>query len=178
MTNPDPKPAPRPSTGNPIARSHSEWKTGLVFETGIGARTHTIDGNSKAAPSPVETLLGAVGTCAASDVVEILVKQRTPPDKLTVDVMAIRRPEFPRRVETLELTFNITGPGIERAAAERAIDLSIQKYCTVAASLAGDIEMSSVLVLNDEVGEPAPQAMFSSNFKTQDPRPKTPGPKS
>ena len=148
MTNPDPRPAPRPSTGNPIARSHAEWKTGLVFETGVGTRTHTIDGNSKVAPSPVETLLGAVGTCAASDVVEILAKQRTPAETLSVDVMAIRRAEFPRRVETLELTFTITGPGIERAAAERAINLSIQKYCTVAASMAGDIQMSSVLVMN------------------------------
>ncbi|MEK7403368.1 MAG: OsmC family protein, partial [Gemmatimonadota bacterium] len=165
MTNPDPKPAPRPSTGNPIAKSRAEWRSGLEFVVGVGNRTHVIDGSSKVAPSPVETLLGAVGTCAASDVVEILAKQRTPAEKLSVDVMAIRRAEFPRRVETLELTFTITGPGIQRVAAERAIDLSIQKYCTVAASMAGDITMSSTLVLNGETGAPVNQPMFSRSFK-------------
>ena len=152
----------RPSTGNPVARAHAEWlKQGLQFKAGVGERTITIDGNSKIAPSPVETLLIATATCAASDVVEILAKQRTPADKLTVDVMAIRRPEFPRRVETLELTFTIDGNGIDRDKAERAIDLSIQKYCTVQASLAGDIVMSSTLVLNGEAGKPVPQPMFS-----------------
>jgi putative redox protein len=169
-TTPKPEQA-RPSTGNPIAKSHAEWIKGLEFKVGIGERTHVIDGNSKIAPSPVETLLGAVGTCAASDVVEILAKQRTPAEKLTVDVMAIRRAEFPRRVETLELTFTIVGKGIERTPAQRAIDLSIQKYCTVQASLAGDIVMTSVLILNGETGEPVAQPMFSKSFKTQDPRP-------
>jgi putative redox protein len=160
MTSPDQK-RPRQTSGNPIAKSHAEWKGGLVFQTGVGERTHTIDGNSKVAPSPVETLLGAIGTCAASDVVEILAKQRTPVEKFTIDVMAVRRAEFPRRVETLEVTFTIDGAGIDREKAERAIDLSIQKYCTVAASLAGDIEMSSILVLNGESGEPVSQPMFS-----------------
>jgi putative redox protein len=171
MTVPDPKPPVRPSTGNPIARSHAEWVKGMEFIVGVGERTHTIDGKSKIAPSPVETLLGAIGTCAASDVVEILEKQRTPMEKFSVDVMAVRRADFPRRVEQLEVTFTITGKGIEREKAERAIDLSIQKYCTVAASLAGDIVMSSVLVLNGETGSAITQPMFSKNFKTQDPRP-------
>src|SRR5262245_37651975 len=102
-----PTPAARPSTGNPIARSHSVWRGGLVFEAGVGERTHTIDGNSKVAPSPVETLLNSVGTCAASDVVDILAKQRTPAERLEVDVMATRRPDYPRRVLTLEVTFTI-----------------------------------------------------------------------
>jgi putative redox protein len=165
MTNPDPKPAPRPSTGNPIARSHAEWRGEQLFQVGVGERTHAVDGKSKAAPSPVEALLGAVGTCAASDVVDILAKQKTPAQKLEVDVMAIRRAEFPRRVEALEVAFTIEGAGIERPAAQRAIDLSIQRYCTVAASLAGDIDMSSVLVLNGERGEPVVQPMFSKSFR-------------
>jgi putative redox protein len=165
MKEADPKRNNRPSTTNIVARSHVEWTSGMAFTAGVMDRTQPIDGNSKTAPSPVETLLGAVGTCAASDVVEILTKQRTPPTQLSVDVMATRRVEHPRRVEKLQLMFHIKGPSIERAAAERAIDLSIQKYCTVAASLAGDMEMSSILVLNGEPGQPVKQAMFSKNFK-------------
>src|SRR2546423_8865520 len=150
----------RPSIGNPIARSHSEWKGGLRFESGVAGRVHSIDGDSKTAPSPVETLLNAVGTCAGSDVVDILAKQRTPVSRLEIDVLATRRPEFPRRVMTLEVTFSIEGNGIESAQAERAIKLSIEKYCTVAASLAGDISFASILVLNGTRNEPVNQPMW------------------
>jgi putative redox protein len=162
MTIPAPKPPARPSVGNPIARSHAVWKGGLLYEAGVGERTHLIDGNSKEAPSPVETLLSSLGTCAASDVVEILTKQRTPPTSLEVDVMATRRAEFPRRVLTAEVTLTLNGSGISREQAERAMALSVEKYCTVAASLAGDIELSSIIVLNGERGEPVVQPMFSA----------------
>jgi putative redox protein len=160
----------RPSMGNPIARSHATWKGDLRFEAGVGDRVHNIDGNSKNAPSPVETLLGSVGTCAASDVVEILNKQRTPPVSLMVDVMAVRRAEFPRRVMQLEVMFTIGGETLERAQVERAIALSIEKYCTVAASLAGDIALTTVLVLNGAPGEPVKQPMFSASFPSADSR--------
>ena len=156
----------RPSVGNPITKSHSVWKGGMVFESGSldGTRTHVVDGQSKQAPSPVEALLGAVGTCAGSDVVDILGKQRTPAKRLEIDVVALRRAEFPRRVQELEVTFTIDGDGITREQGERAIALSIEKYCTVAASLAGDITFTSVLVLNGSRGEPVQQPMFSAKL--------------
>lgn len=162
MMTPTPKPPARPSVGNPVTRSHAVWRGDLRFDAGIGGRTQAIDGNSKTAPSPVETLLNSVGTCAGSDVVDILAKQRTPVSKLEVDVMATRRAEFPRRVMTLEVTFTVEGKGIEVAQAERAIALSIEKYCTVAASLAGDIAFTSILVLDGKRGEPVQQPMWSA----------------
>lgn len=166
MTNPRMKSAPaRPSVGNPIARSHAVWRGGLLFDAGVGERAHAIDGNSKTAPSPVETLLGSLGTCAASDVVDILAKQRTPVGRMEVGVLATRRADFPRRVMTVELTFTIDGAGIETAQAERAISLSFERYCSVAASLAGDIDLTSVLVLNGERGEPVRQPMFAKTMQ-------------
>lgn len=135
-----------------------------MFEAGVGGRTQLIDGNSGEAPSPVETFLGAFGTCAASDVVEILAKQRTPAERLLLDVIGVRRAEYPRRVMSLELMLTVEGNGIEREQAERAMALSIEKYCTVAASLAGDIELTTIIVLNGEQGAPIKHAMFSATF--------------
>jgi putative redox protein len=152
----------RPSVGNPITKSHSVWKGGMLFESGAAERTHMIDGQSKQAPSPVETLLSAIATCAGSDVVDILGKQRTPAKRLEIDVVAVRRAEFPRRVQQLEVTFTVDGDGITSDQGERAIALSIEKYCTVAASLAGDISFTSILVLNGSRGEPVQQPMFSA----------------
>ena len=161
MTIPAPKAPARPSTGNPIAKSHAVWKGGLLYEAGVGERTHLIDGNSKTAPSPVETLLSSLGTCAASDVVDILTKQRTPPTSLEVDVVGTRRADFPRRLVAVEVTLTLDGDGIGRDQVERAMALSAEKYCTVAASLAGDIEFTSIIVLNGEEGTPVNQPMFS-----------------
>ena len=166
MTTPSANPLPpeRASIGNPVARSHAVWKGGLLYEAGVGERKHLIDGNSKQAPSPVETLLSSLGTCAASDVVDILAKQRTPVERMEIDVIAVRRAEYPRRVMSVEITLSIHGAGIERAAAERAMALSIEKYCTVAASLAGDIQLTTVILLNGESGSPIAQPMFSATF--------------
>src|SRR4051812_29605347 len=130
MNEPDKAPvkpvAPvRPSAGNPTVRSHATWRGGLLFDAGIGERIQQIDGASKAAPSPVETLLSSVGTCAATDVVDILTKQRTPPERLEIEVFATRRPEHPRRIQTFELTFSVDGPKLEAPQVERAIALSI-----------------------------------------------------
>lgn len=154
--------------GNPIVRSHVVWRGaesgGLLFDAGAGDRVHLIDGSSRIAPSPVETLLGSVATCAASDVVDILTKQRTPPRRLEVDVFATRRADFPRRVMTLELTFIVDGAELDGAKVDRAIALSIEKYCSVAATLAGDIELTTVLVLNGGRSDPVRRPMFSANF--------------
>ncbi|HJQ20570.1 MAG TPA: OsmC family protein [Gemmatimonadaceae bacterium] len=157
----------RPSVGVPTIRSHAVWKGGLLFEAGIGERLQQIDGNSKVAPSPVETLLSSIGTCAGADVADILTKQRTPPDRLEIEIFATRRPEHPRRLVTVELTFQVDGPKIDPPQAERAIALSIEKYCTVAATLAGDIQLTSILVLNGSRGDPVRQPMFSATVPSR-----------
>jgi putative redox protein len=148
-----------------VTRSRAIWRGGMRFDAGSGDRVHAIDGNSNDAPSPVETLLSALGTCSGSDVSDFLEKRRTPLTKMEIDVVATRRGEYPRRVMKLELTFTLDGKDIEREQAERAIRLSFERYCTVAASLAGDIELTSVLVLNGERGEPVKQPMFSATFR-------------
>ena len=58
---------------------------------------------------------------------------------MTVRIAAERRAEVPRRVRHVDIEFHIDGAGIEREHAERAIQLSFERYCSVAASLAPDI---------------------------------------
>jgi putative redox protein len=141
------------------------WRDGLVFEGGAAGRMHTIDGDAKAGASPVEAFLASLAACSGSDVVDFLQKRRTPARGMAVDVNATRRGDYPRRVMRLELTFTLEGENLDREQVERAIRLSFERYCTVAGSLAGDIVLTSVLVLNSERGEPVVQPMFSATFK-------------
>ena len=137
-----------------VTKSRALWRGAHIFEAGPEGRTAPIDGDAKSAPGPVETLLNAVATCSAVDVVDILTKRRTPPSHLEILVTATRRSIAPRRVQELEFEYRIDGTGIEVEQAERAIELAFDKYCSVAASLAPDIIAQSRLVLNGEPHEP------------------------
>lgn len=107
-----------------------------------------IDGAGEVGTGPVDTLLGALGACAAIDVELYLAKRRTPPTRLVVSVHAERRAEVPRRVLRARLEFEIDGAEIEPEHAERAVDLAIDQYCSVAASLAEDLTLEHSVILN------------------------------
>jgi putative redox protein len=151
-------------TGAPapvISRTEVTWRGERLFDAGPAGRTHRIDANATEAPGPVETLLSSLATCSSVDVIDILAKRRTPIERLTVRVAAERRPETPRRVRHIEIEYDIAGTGIEREHAERAIQLSFEKYCSVAASLAPDIVAVARLTLNGEAGAPIRQKIWA-----------------
>ena len=110
----------------------------------------TIDASATAGPSPVDALLIALGTCTAVDVVDILAKRRTPAASLTIDVTAARADAQPKRVIGVLLTYHVAGEGIDRAQAERAVELSVTKYCSVRNSLDPNMPVRWKLVLNGE----------------------------
>jgi putative redox protein len=117
------------------------WKGAWTFDAGRpGAPTVHIDGHSKEGPSPPETLLVALGTCTAVDVVEMLTKRKTPPTSIDITVTAERKADVPRRVTRAHLAYRITGAGIDHKQTMRAIELAVTRYCTVRDTM--DPEMS------------------------------------
>lgn len=94
-----------------------------------------IDADATTGPGPVDTLLCALASCTAVDVVDILEKRRTPIEGLTVDVTGERATTTPARLTRIVLAYRMRGAGIERAHAERAIELAVTKYCSVRDSL-------------------------------------------
>jgi putative redox protein len=123
------------------------WLKQLQFEgKGRGAGddhpTILVDGDTKIATSPVELLLLAAATCTASDIVIILQKQRVQLEALDIDVDGTRRDEEPRRFTAIKFHVSVRGEGADEAKVRRAVDLSIEKYCSVLASLAPDIPIS------------------------------------
>src|SRR5207244_11622070 len=99
--------------------------------------------------------------CSSVDILDILAKRRTPVERLSVHISADRRAEQPRRVETLDIEYRIDGAGVEREHAERAIQLSFEKYCSVATSLAPDIVTETRLTLNGQQFPPVRQKVWT-----------------
>jgi putative redox protein len=152
-----------PPAGPVISTTEVIWRGERLFDAGPTGRTHRIDAGAKEAPGPVETLLNALATCSSVDVIDIIAKRKTPVERLTVNVTAERRSEYPRRVQKLLLEFHIDGAGIEREHAERAIRLSCERYCSVAASLAADIITETTLTLNSETFPAVRQKIWTAS---------------
>jgi len=129
------------------------WQGARQYEVSrAGAPSITLDGHRTAGPGPVEGLLGALASCSAMDVVEYLEKRRTPATRIDVRVEAVRASTTPRRVLTALLEWSIDGDGIDRDHAERSVALAITTYCSVAATLAPDLGISTRVVLNGVAG--------------------------
>jgi putative redox protein len=89
---------------------------------------------SNSAPGPMEMLLLALGACTATDVVSILRKKRQPLESLEIEVRGERAAEPPRVWMRLELVYRLAGR-LDQKAVHDAIQLSEEKYCSVAAML-------------------------------------------
>ncbi len=94
---------------------------------------------------PMEALLASLGSCTAFDVVEILAKRRTPVESYRIELSGERADEHPRRYTRILVRHVVSGAGITQKSLERAVELSHDKYCSVAASLNSDIEYEAVL---------------------------------
>lgn len=128
------------------------WAGGGRFDTTRtgGSPAIRLDSSGETGPSPVDGLLAALASCVSVDVVEILTKRRTPPSSYTVHVRGDRVDTIPRRLERVTLGFVIAGDGIERVHAERAIDLAVNKYCSVRDSLREDVPVEWTLTIEGE----------------------------
>lgn len=85
-------------------------------------------------PSPMETLLGALGACTSVDVAMILAKKRQQLESLEVIVSGERAPSPPQVWTKIEMLYRLGGDLDEKAVRD-AISLSQEKYCSVAVTL-------------------------------------------
>ena len=120
----------------------------MVFQAEAeGKPPVVIDGETDEGPSPMDTLLIALAGCTGSDVVNVLRKKRLDLRGLRIDIVGQRRPTEPRRYTAITVRYTVTAPGATEAAVRQAIDLSLEKYCSVTHSLAPDIAIGYELAL-------------------------------
>lgn len=109
----------------------------LHFEaTNPSGKQIEVDGSDdEKAMSPIELLLAAIGTCSAFDVTMMLEKQGEKIDNLKVEVDGLRREEGEcKPYHAIHLLFIIKGQ-FDRNRADRAVQLAVEKYCSVGATL-------------------------------------------
>ncbi len=124
----------------------------LFIGTTPSGHSVTFDTNSERsiAPSPVEILLVALGSCTAVDVIGILQKKRQLVSWYVVEVRGERRDEYPRSFKSMTVHHILTGNSISSKAVAQAIELSETKYCSVAATLRPTVEIRSSFEIIEE----------------------------
>ncbi len=126
-----------------------QWVGGHAFEGGrAGSPMILLDGDGVRGPGPVETLLLALAGCTGYDIVDILEKRRTPVQSMAIGVVGERFDGVPARVTKIVMTYDIGGEGIEQVHAERAVELAVQKYCSVRDSLDPNLTIETVVRVN------------------------------
>jgi putative redox protein len=122
-------------------RAKATWSTGLTFsataETGfevpLGADPAVGGDNDGLRPMEL-ILIGLIG-CTAMDVISILRKKRQAVTGFEVRAHAEQAEDHPHVFTSVDLTYVVTGRGIDPAAVERSIELSETKYCPAQAML-------------------------------------------
>ncbi|NIM92316.1 MAG: osmotically inducible protein OsmC [Anaerolineales bacterium] len=104
------------------------------FQVPLGAKKSV--GGDNDGFQPLELLLVGLVGCTAMDVISILEKKRQQITQFEVSAKADRAVEHPRVFTSISIEYKVTGRGVDKAAVERAIELSETKYCPAQAMFA------------------------------------------
>ena len=118
-------------------RAIATWKQDQQYDAESHSGHHvTVDADAAhtGGPSPMELVLMALCSCTAVDVVSILHKKREAFTSLTVSAVAEQAPAPPRVFTHIHLTYHVGGK-VSPKAAQDAVSLSKNKYCSVSKML-------------------------------------------
>jgi putative redox protein len=99
---------------------------------------------------PAEMILVSLATCSAYDVVKIVQKQRATLEKMTVEVDGEQATDPPWPYTHINLKFTVKAQKLTQAQLERAIDLSMNQYCSVRATLSPEVKVTFEAILEGD----------------------------
>lgn len=122
-----------------MAKTHqikSQWKGGMAFSTQLDGHTVTLDASedndgNNTGPRPKAMMLIALAGCTGMDVASLFKKMRVEVDDLDIDIEANVTEEHPQYYNKVHIKYYVSGTDIDKDKAQKAIDLSQEKYCGV-----------------------------------------------
>ena len=133
-----------------------KWVEGMKF-VGYGDSRHALvmdagetSGGANTGIRPAELLLVAVGGCTGIDVISILNKMRIHIDSLEIRVSGEWSPEHPKYWSRIALKYIVTGKDVSEEKVKKAIELSQEKYCSVAETFRRNVAVSHTYEIREE----------------------------
>jgi len=117
-----------------------------------GDATH---GGSNTGLRPTELLLIGLGSCSGMGIVSILKKKKQDVRGLEIIVRGEKEESYPRKFTDITMEFMVSGRNLSDEAVKRAVELSMEKYCAVKATLEGRPEMNFSYTISEEENDAA-----------------------
>ena len=124
-----------------MLKAKVKWAGGLQFvgQSGTGHAividAHPDYGGENTGMRPMELLLVGLGGCSGKDIVSILKKKKQEIRGLEINVKGQQPDSYPKRFTEIEIEFIVKGKNLSEEAVKRAVELSMDKYCSVKATL-------------------------------------------
>ena len=91
---------------------------------------------------PMELLLIGLGGCSGMDVVSILKKKKQEINGVEIKVKGEKAENYPKKFTDIDIEFIVRGRNVSDDAVKRAVELSMEKYCSVKATLEGSAKVT------------------------------------
>jgi len=99
-------------------------------------------GGNNTGSRPMELLLMGLGGCSGMDIISILRKKKQQVTGLEAHVSGTMADEYPHKYTEITIEYIVTGKALSEAAVKRAVQLSMDKYCSVKATLEGSARVT------------------------------------
>lgn len=113
----------------------TKWKTKHEFESYQHHNAIALDGSAEKGFSPKALLLSGLAACSGIDVVDILEKMRVRFSDFEIEVETTQTDEQPKVFKDILIIYKMKTAAANNNKIKKAIDLSLEKYCGVAAML-------------------------------------------
>jgi len=127
------------------------YTSGMQFDIDINNHHFFVDANAEnggnnTGPSPKPLLLASLAGCTAMDIVSLLNKMHVLFTNFNVETIAPLTEEHPKVYASMQLNYHINLAEIDKPKMEKAVGLSIEKYCGVYAMLSKAIDVKHTIV--------------------------------
>lgn len=134
---------------------HVDWMGDMAFSAAIDGHSILLDaseagGGKNLGPRPKNLMLVALAGCTGMDVVSILKKMRINAGGVSVRVAGSLTEEHPKHFTSMHIIYEIKGKDLELDKLQKAVDLSLERYCGVSAAYRKAMEITHEIRILDD----------------------------
>lgn len=115
------------------------WKEKMAFDSHVGNHVVRMDASPEmgddSGPSPKHLVLAGLAGCSGMDVVSLLRKMRVEFTAFDIQIKTELTEEHPHVFSEIHMVYHVAGKELDKAKVEKAVNLSQERYCGVAAML-------------------------------------------
>jgi putative redox protein len=131
-----------------------EWQKNMHFISKVNGIEIHLDadkdsGGENLGPRPKPLLMTALGGCTGMDIASILKKMQVEIEYFNVIVEGISEEEHPKKFTSMHIIYEIKAKNLSTEKLEKAINLSLEKYCSVKATLASALKITHEYIIRD-----------------------------